>query len=105
MRLSQRSDYAMRAMVELGMAFQGQRPVSAKDIASREGVPIKFLEQILLTLKHAGFVRSKMGVKGGYTLAMSPEQITFGQVVRVFEGPLSPIGCVDVQNPTFCSEK
>ncbi len=104
MHLSQRSDYALRALVELAQAYPQGRLLSAKDISKSEGVPIKFLEQILLTLKHAGIVRSKMGVKGGYTLAKDPNQITFGSVIRIFEGPVAPIGCVNPNEKSLCSE-
>jgi len=104
MHLSQKSDYAFRALVELGLAYRRHQILSAKDIASKEGIPLKFLEQILLTLKHAGIIQSKMGVKGGYTLAKAPEQITFGAVIRIFEGPIAPIGCVHPEQQSLCSE-
>ena len=104
MHLSQRSDYALRALVELAQAFPENRLLSAKDISKSEGVPIKFLEQILLTLKHAGLIRSKMGVKGGYTLAKAPNQITFGAIIRIFEGPVAPIGCVNPEQKSLCDE-
>jgi Rrf2 family protein len=91
-------------MVELALTYHDRRFLTARDIAKSEGVPIKFLEQILLTLKHAGFVDSKMGARGGYALKKPPGEITFGAVIRTFEGAIAPIGCVDLNNPKFCSE-
>lgn len=104
MHLSQRSDYAFRALVELSQAHIKGEWLTAKDIASKEGIPIKFLEQIMLTLRHAGLVKSRMGVKGGYTLAKAPNEITFGTVIRIFEGPIAPIGCVNPAEVSLCSE-
>jgi Rrf2 family protein len=68
--------------------------VQIKDIAEREKIPVKFLEQILLTLKNAGLLHSKMGVGGGYYLARPPEEISLGHIFRVLDGPLAPIRCV-----------
>ena len=65
-----------------------------KEIAAREQIPVKFLEQILLTLKNAGVVKSRMGSGGGYYLGKPANQITLGQVVRILDGPLAPITCV-----------
>jgi Rrf2 family protein len=65
-----------------------------KDIAERQQIPVKFLEQILLTLKNAGLLRSRAGVGGGYYLARPPAEITLGQVARTLDGPLAPIPCV-----------
>jgi Rrf2 family protein len=95
MRLSKRGEYGLRAMIDLAEAFHSGNPVvQIKDIAEREHIPAKFLEQILLNLKNAGLLHSKMGVGGGYYLAHLPEQITLGQIVRILDGPLAPIRCV-----------
>jgi Rrf2 family protein len=95
MRLSKRGEYGLRAMIDLAEAnYSGNPVVQIKDIAEREHIPSKFLEQILLSLKNAGLLHSKMGLGGGYYLAHPPEQITLGHIVRILDGPLAPIGCV-----------
>jgi Rrf2 family protein len=95
MRLSKRGEYGLRAMIDLAEAHHTGNPiVQIKDIAEREHIPAKFLEQILLNLKNAGLLQSKMGISGGYYLAHPPEQISLGQIVRVLDGPLAPIRCV-----------
>jgi Rrf2 family protein len=96
MRLSKRGEYGLRAMIALADA-QKQNPsalVQIKDISAREQIPAKFLEQILLTMKNAGLLNSKMGLGGGYYLARPPREITLGQIVRTLDGPLAPIRCV-----------
>jgi Rrf2 family protein len=94
MRLSKRGEYGLRAMIDLATYEKDTGLVQIRDIAQREQIPSKFLEQILLTLKNAGILNSKMGVGGGYHLARPPEQITLGNIVRVLDGPLAPIRCV-----------
>ena len=82
-------------MIDLAEAHHSGNPVvQIKDIAEREHIPSKFLEQILLSLKNAGLLHSRMGVGGGYYLAHTPELITLGHIVRILDGPLAPIGCV-----------
>lgn len=93
MRLSKRSEYGIRALIGLAFIY-GQGPVHIEDIADREKIPVKFLQQVLLTLKHAGILHSKRGTNGGYYLARAPEEITLGEVIRVLDGPLAPIRCV-----------
>ena len=93
MKLSKRGEYGLRAMVALASQPVGTvAPIT--DIAQREQIPVKFLEQILLTLRNAGLLRSRMGVSGGYALAKPPEEITLGQIIRILDGPLAPIRCV-----------
>lgn len=94
MKLSNKCDYALRAMVALAAARRQGRGLCAREIASQEGIPLKFLEQILLTLKRAGLLTSRMGAQGGYALAKAPEKITFGAVMRVVDGSLAPMACV-----------
>lgn len=98
MRLSKRGEYGLRAMIDLAAASQNHHPgngvVQIKEIAESEGIPAKFLEQILLTLKNAGLLHSKMGVGGGYYLARPAEEISLGHIVRVLDGPLAPVKCV-----------
>ncbi len=97
MRLSKRGEYGLRAMIVLADTPNpgGPYPVmQIKEIAQRENIPAKFLEQILLALKNAGLLQSKMGVGGGYYLARPPQEITLGHIERVLDGPLAPIRCV-----------
>ena len=106
MNLSKRGEYGLRAMVELASHPAGTF-VPIKDIAHREQIPVKFLEQILLTLRNAGLLRSRMGVSGGYSLAKPPADITLGQIIRVLDGPLAPIRCVSqtAYEPCACPDE
>lgn len=107
MRLSRRGEYGLRAMLHLASQVQPTSTVQIKDIALHEQIPVKFLEQILLTLKNAGLLRSRSGVGGGYHLARSPADITLGQIVRVLDGPLAPIRCVSqmAYEPCACPDE
>ncbi len=110
MRLSKRGEYGLRAMITLAEpAKQGNPPIvmQIKEISQREHIPAKFLEQILLTLKNAGLLQSKMGVSGGYYLARSASAITLGQIVRVLDGPVAPIRCVSqmAYEPCDCPDE
>jgi Rrf2 family protein len=104
MRLSKKSDYALRVLFDL-VEHRGRGPVSMNDLAKRNDVPKRFLEHIMLELKKEGWVESFPGRKGGYQLAQDPEKITMGQVVRRFDGVLAPIGCVSVSHPVRCSQE
>jgi Rrf2 family protein len=86
MKLSAKADYAARAAAELASAPDA--PVTADRIAEAQGIPVKFLETILLELKHAGIVRSQRGPVGGYQLARPAEQISVADVIRAVDGPL-----------------
>lgn len=102
MKLSKKGEYALRALIDLAM--NADRGVAqAHDIARHENIPIKFLEQILLSLKNAGLLQSRRGVGGGYVLARPPDQITLGEVIRLLEGPIAPIGCASQTAPERCS--
>jgi Rrf2 family protein len=94
MKLSKRGEYGLKAMIDLASQERPTAVAQMKDIAGRQQIPVKFLEQILLTLKNAGLLRSRAGVGGGYYLARPPAEITLGQVVRLLDGPLAPIPCV-----------
>ena len=97
MRLSKRGEYGLRAMIALAEPAQKSDSPSMlqiKEISQREQISPKFLEQILLTLKNAGLLHSKMGVGGGYYLARPASEITLGQIFRVLDGPVAPIKCV-----------
>ena len=89
MRISAKADYAVRAAVE--MAAAGDQPVKGEKLADAQGIPLQFLEHILLELKHARLVRARRGARGGYWLARPPEEITLANVIRAVEGPLANI--------------
>jgi len=109
MKLTKRSEYGLRAMIEMACweTENGTRFIQIKDIAQREKIPAKFLEQILLTLKNAGLVNSRMGINGGYYLSKPPAEITLGQIIRVLDGPLAPIRCVSqiAYEPCGCPDE
>jgi len=89
MRISTRGDYASRALLSLALHGSAEGPTTVRDIAERTGLPQPYLEQILLSLKGAGIVRSKRGVGGGYILARSPSEITLAEIVRAVDGPIA----------------
>lgn len=93
MKLSKRGEYGLKALIDLA-ASDSDAVIRIRELAEREQIPVKFLEQILLTLKHAGLLQSRRGMNGGYYLARPPEEITLGQIVRTLDGPLAPIRCV-----------
>jgi Rrf2 family protein len=88
-RVSAKADYAVRAVLELAVADDG--PVKGERIARAQAIPVKFLENILIDLRHAGIVRAQRGAEGGYWLARPPAQITLGEVIRAVEGPLASV--------------
>src|SRR2546423_14567843 len=90
MRVSAKVDYAVRAGAELAAAA-GQGPQKGERIAQAQEIPLKFLENILLDLKHAGLVQSQRGVEGGYWLALPPEQSSLADVIRAVEGPIANV--------------
>lgn len=89
MRVSAKADYALRAAAELAAARAG--PLKAERISDAQGIPIKFLESILLELKHAGIIRSQRGPEGGYSLARPPAEISLADVIRAVDGPLANV--------------
>jgi Rrf2 family protein len=95
MKLSKKGEYALRSLINLGIAAEvGRKLVQVSELAENEQLPVKFLEQILQLLKEAGLVESYRGKFGGYRLAKPGREITIGAVVRLIDGPLAPIGCV-----------
>ncbi|MBI4735600.1 MAG: Rrf2 family transcriptional regulator [candidate division NC10 bacterium] len=109
MRISTKGDYATRALQDLALRY-AEGPVPIEAIAQRQALPARYLEQLLLSLKRAGYLASKRGVNGGYYLAKPPREITLGQVLRAVDGPVAPIFCVSEENPrehcsqeTFCA--
>jgi Rrf2 family protein len=89
--ISQKAKYALRSLVAL--ARKGE-PMMIGEIAAQERIPRKFLEQILLELKRHGIVQSKRGKLGGYDLLMAADCVTFGQVLRIVDGPIAPLPCL-----------
>ena len=101
MKLSRKSDYALRALFGL-IASDRKTPVSIRELAEKYDVPKRFLEQIMLELKSRGWVRS-IPAHGGFVLAKKPDEITMGEVVRHFDGVLAPIGCVSTTHYEPCT--
>ena len=93
MRLSKKSEYGLRAMIELTRGF-GRGVVQRRFLSEEQGIPLGFLEIILLQLKNSGLVGSRRGKNGGVFLLKPPREITLGQIIRTLDGPLAPIGCV-----------
>ena len=109
MRLSKRGEYGLRAMIMLATPGPDGLPhtVQIREISQHEQIPAKFLEQILLALKNAGFLHSKMGVGGGYHLAKPASEISLGSIIRVLDGPLAPVKCVSqmAYEPCGCPDE
>src|SRR5438045_6590270 len=104
MKLSKRGEYALRALIDLGLGSDvGWPMLQMSELASKEKLPIKFLEQIFTQLKSAGYVASRRGKFGGYSLARPMSQIKFGAVIRLIDGPLAPIHCVSQTSYARCS--
>ena len=104
MKLSKRGEYALRALIDLGIASElGWPMLQISELASKEKLPIKFLEQIFTQLKSAGYVASRRGKFGGYSLARPMNRIKFGAVIRLIDGPLAPIRCVSQTSYARCS--
>lgn len=94
MKISSKGRYGLRMMIDLALHYDG-RPVPAKEIAERQQISVKYLEQIILQLSKAGLVGSVRGAMGGYRLSFPPEETTVGAVLRAVEGSLSPVDCID----------
>ena len=101
MKLSTKGEYASRAMLELSLRYGGP-PLHIREISQAQRIPRRFLEQILLMLKRAGYLKSDKGKHGGYYLAKPPSAITVAEVIRVMDGPLAPIACVSVISHKSC---
>ena len=103
MRFSKKSEYALRALLELTHRYEGDIVPRVK-ISESLKIPAGFLEGILLTLKHAGIVASRRGIDGGFKLLKPPSSITLGQIIRILDGPLAPIGCVSQMAYQKCDD-
>jgi Rrf2 family protein len=99
-RITAKADYAVRATLELAAAKDGE-PVKGEKLAKAQGIPLQFLEHILLDLKHHELVKAKRGMRGGYWLGRAPEEITLADVIRAVEGPLANIHEVPPQDTDY----
>ncbi len=99
MKLSSRSRYGLRAILDLALEYGGG-PLQIKTIAKREDISNKYLEQLMTILKTAGLVRSLRGPRGGYLLVKPPNEVKLSEVFTVLEGPLVTVECL--QHPEFC---
>jgi Rrf2 family transcriptional regulator, cysteine metabolism repressor len=99
MKLSTRTRYGMRALVDLALNYTGE-PVQLKDIAERQKISLPYLEHLIIPLISAGLVKSIRGARGGIKLAKQPEQIRLNEVMRILEGPLAPVDCL--RDSTSC---
>jgi Rrf2 family protein len=104
MKVSMKTDYALRVLFTL-VEHHGHGPIPIRELAQRNDVPKRFLEQIMLEMKLQGWVDSVMGKDGGYVLAQRPDEITAGQVVRYFDGILAPIACVSASRHEPCGQE
>jgi Rrf2 family transcriptional regulator, cysteine metabolism repressor len=103
MWISKRTDYATRAVLALALQ-ESEEAVKLEQLAQQTEVPTSVLEQVMPTLRSAGVVRSERGAHGGYRLNKPPEDLTLGRIVRLFQGPLAPIGYATRRNPDPCPE-
>ena len=101
MKVSTKGDYGVRALVELAHHY-GEGPVQSATIASRQEVPEPYLDQLLTTLRRAGFIRSVRGPQGGHALIREPDDVKLSDVMEALEGSLAPIACVD--DPESCTK-
>lgn len=101
--ISQKAKYALRALTALAQA-DSQRPLLISEIAVQQAIPKKFLEQILLELKRSGIVESRRGKLGGYLLQRAASEITFGEVLRLIDGPIAPLPCLSLTAYKRCED-
>ena len=102
MKISTRGRYGTRMMLDLA-AHHDQGPTPLREIAKRQDLSVKYLEQLIIPLKAAGYIRSVRGARGGYTLARKPDKISVGQIIKVLEGGLSLVDCVE--DPKVCERE
>ncbi|BCG46985.1 Transcriptional regulator, BadM/Rrf2 family [Citrifermentans bremense] len=101
--ISKKTKYGLKALIYLARQYD-KGPILIADLARDENLPKKFLENILLSLKNNGILQSRKGKGGGYYLGRHPSKITFGQAIRVMEGPLAPVPCVSETAYAKCTE-
>jgi Rrf2 family protein len=102
LKLSTKGEYGLRAVFDLAQRF-GQGPISLKSVAERQEISEHYLEQLIAVLRKAGLVKSVRGAQGGYILARDPQEVTVGDVIRVLEGPIAPMDCVNEEEKEYCS--
>jgi Rrf2 family protein len=100
MRISKKAEYALRALVAMA---RGSRWIQIQELSRQENIPVKFLEQIMLSLKQGGLLTSKRGVGGGYSLRVKPSEISVGDVVTIMDGPVAPIPCAAARPVEPCT--
>ena len=100
LKISTKGRYALRLMLDLALC-EKDKYIALKDIAERQGISVKYLEQIISVLGHAGYVKSVRGTGGGYMLAKEPKDYTVGMILRLTEGSLDPVSCLDAE-PNTC---
>lgn len=98
MKISTKGRYAVRVMLDLALHNTGEC-IKVKDIASRQGISEKYLEQIIAVLNRAGYVNSVRGAQGGYRIAKDPSEYTVGMILRLTEGSMAPVACLDEGAP------
>ena len=101
--ITQKAKYAFRALTALAQSTNNE-PMLISDIATRQRIPKKFLEQILLDLKHNSIVDSRRGKQGGYLLLKPAKDITFGEILRIVDGPIAPLPCLSITAYRPCSD-
>ena len=101
--ISKKTKYGLKALIYLARQYD-KGPILIADLARDEMIPKKFLEAILLSLKNNGILQSRKGKGGGYYLGRHPKEITFGQAIRVMDGPLAPVPCVSESAYAECTE-
>ncbi|MBQ4530757.1 MAG: Rrf2 family transcriptional regulator [Lachnospiraceae bacterium] len=99
MKISTKGRYALRMMLDLAKS-KGEKPISIKEIAERQHISDKYLEQIISVLNKAGYVKSVRGPQGGYMLLKNPEDYTVGMILRLIEGNLAPVECLEFEENT-----
>jgi len=107
-RLTKKAEYGLRAVINLGIAQAlGRSRVSVADLALADNLPMKFLEQILILLRDAGYVETQRGKNGGYFISKDPKTVKMGDLVRLLDGPLAPIACASqtAYEPCSCADE
>lgn len=99
MKISTKGRYALRLLIDLATNYEGE-PIRLKDVAERQDISIKYLEQIISTLNKAGYVKSVRGAQGGYVLVKKPKDYTVGMILRLTEGSLAPVACIEDKEMT-----
>jgi Rrf2 family protein len=108
MRFSKKSEYGLRAIINLGIAHElGRERVTAGELAAADNLPHKFLEQIFLKFREAGYIDTQRGKHGGYFITKDPKTIRIGALIRLLDGPLAPISCASVSayEPCSCTDE